>query len=727
MGLKVVLASAGAGKTHYLAEETLNELLSGRRVLAITFTRNAAAELRERILRLAQQQGHIALLRRLILGQAPLDTSTIDALVREVYYHLAPLLGLAAYEDLIVEEEDQIEVRFQLVEEVLPKLQQPEYWRAFRRALEEEVQESSRRLAIERYLEHRIQEVIQEGVCRAYIRAKVIKWLNKAALNQQRPAKEDQPWFKAIPMRPADKVIFSVIQERLQAYRQKSQRLFLSDLVAVVQLISAAYPDLLAGKAGYYEALFVDEAQDTSPEQWRILRPFMDEIRGKGGRVCLIGDPKQSIYAWRGADYKPLMAFYEEAPKDGKHTLSQNYRSHPKIVHFNNYLYGWLPCLLRTFYHNRRKPPDHVKKAVENISAVYAQAEQIAAKDDISSTDAAVEFIPLPKDTSEESRAEHLRGILEELRRKGVPPEETVFLVRKNDDIDRLLNLLPEYPLQVREIALGTCTSLVLTWRYLQGMTPVEEAFLDSLPKAERSRWEEALQALSSALESATPPLKKWEAFYNVWKAVEELFPKHKAFWMEFLGQIYSLLQQHPFYDIQPLLRWWENKGQHISLSLPPAQGVYPVLSIHKAKGLAWDAVIIPFAEWDFMTTRWRDPRWRKVDVAALPHLLRRYFEIFFRRFFSPTHPGEKQMVELPLKISSQDAHSEPLSSLYHAYFVEQVIENLNLHYVATTRPRRYLYILAASPAGNAQKGPNAWAGFWNDPELGQKIIKQHA
>lgn len=733
MALKVVLASAGAGKTHYLAEQALKELLLGRRVLAITFTRNAAAELRERILKLAQEQGHIALLRRLILGQAPLDTSTIDALVREVYYHLAPLLGLAAYEDLIVQEEDQIEVRFQLVEEVLRTLQQPGYWRAFRRALEEEVQESSRRLAIERYLARRIDEVIKEGVWRAHLRAQVIQWLSETAHTPQPLAEKDRPWLEAIAMRPTDKVIFSVIQKSLQAYRQKSQRLFLSDLVNVVQFIATTYGDLLAGKAGYYKALFVDEAQDTSPVQWRILNPFIKEISAQGGLVCLIGDPKQSIYAWREADYEMLLEFSKKGYE--KYTLFGNYRSHPKVVAFNNKLYHCLPCLLETFYSNRRKNPPHVTEAIGVISKVYAESQQIPNNKDISSKEAVVEIIRIDPADPEKSRKEHLCRILQNLENKGVPPQETAFLVRRNDDINRLLGLLSDRSLQVQEIALGTCTSLVLTWRYLQGMTPVEEAFLASIPGEKRSSWVEALQALKSALESSEPPLRKWEAFYSVWKAIEGLFPTHKAFWMEFLGRVYSLLQQHPFYGIQALLRWWESKGQHILLRVPPAKGVYPVMTIHKAKGLAWEAVIIPFAEWSFMTTRWDTPRWRKVKASHLPSSLREELkgleEFFSLSTLSENSTDEQsqevssEIVELPLKVSSEEEGY--LSEIYRDYFVEQVLENLNLHYVATTRPRRYLYILAAPPRGNAQKGANTWAGFWNDPNLGQKIIDQDA
>ncbi|GIV24024.1 MAG: ATP-dependent helicase [Bacteroidia bacterium] len=719
-GLKVVLASAGAGKTQYLAEATLKALSAEKRVLAITFTRNAAAELRERILKLTHQQGRVSLLRRLILEQAPLDTSTIDALVREVYYHLAPLLGLPAYEALIVEEEDQIEVRFHLLGEVLRKLQQPALWRAFRRALEAEVKEANRRLSIERYIARRIEEVLQEGLLRAYIREKILSW----ALDEGTPMAEKTLWLTAMAIRPTDKVLYEVIQESLRAYRQEAQRLFLSDLVAVVQLIAAAYPDLLAGKAGYYDALFVDEAQDTSPEQWRILRPFMDEIRGKGGRVCLIGDPKQSIYAWRGADYKPLMAFHEEAPDDEKHTLSENYRSHPKIVAFNNQLYGLLPYLLRTFYHNRRKISPHVGNAIENIDVVYAKAQQNAANHALSPKDAAVEVIPLPENMREELRGEHLRRILEDLERKGVPPEETAFLVRRNDDIDRLLGLLPEYPLQVQEIALGTCTSLVLTWRYLQGMTAVEKAFLDGMPEEKRKAWEEALQALRAALEGSNPTLQKWEAFYRVWSVVQEIFPTHRLFWMVFLERMYLLLEKHPFYGLDPLLRWWESKGQYISLRIPPAQGVYPVTTIHKAKGLAWEAVIIPFGEWDFMTTRWAQPRWRKVPALLLPETLTEKLNPL-EMFVSSSSSETEQTWELPLKVSSQE--EGPLALVYRDYFVEQVLENTNLHYVATTRPRRYLYILAALPAGNAQKGPNTWAGFWNDPKLGQKIINQDA
>lgn len=76
-----------------------------------------------------------------------------------------------------------------------------------------------------------------------------------------------------------------------------------------------------------FRFISVDEYQDTNPIQADILRL----LGGKHGNVCVIGDPKQAIYGFRGATLENFFAFDTHFPNPAKISLATNYRSHPSI------------------------------------------------------------------------------------------------------------------------------------------------------------------------------------------------------------------------------------------------------------------------------------------------------------------------------------------------------------------------------------------------------------
>jgi exodeoxyribonuclease V beta subunit len=100
--------------------------------------------------------------------------------------------------------------------------------------------------------------------------------------------------------------------------------------------------------AGQYRVAIIDEFQDTDPVQWAIFeRVFLDGARGRldgevgrpdgsGGRLFLVGDPKQAIYAFRGAD---LDTYIEARQHTEQRTLSRNWRSDGRLVEAMNCLY----------------------------------------------------------------------------------------------------------------------------------------------------------------------------------------------------------------------------------------------------------------------------------------------------------------------------------------------------------------------------------------------------
>lgn len=100
-------------------------------------------------------------------------------------------------------------------------------------------------------------------------------------------------------------------------------------LVLPIQLFEE-HPDVLARYRDRYKYLMVDEFQDTSFTQYRVMRLLADR------NVCVVGDDDQSIYSWRGANYENILMYERDFPGLVEIKLEQNYRSTSTILEAAN-------------------------------------------------------------------------------------------------------------------------------------------------------------------------------------------------------------------------------------------------------------------------------------------------------------------------------------------------------------------------------------------------------
>ena len=131
------------------------------------------------------------------------------------------------------------------------------------------------------------------------------------------------------------------IETLLRAYQQrKMARRYLDydDLLLVVA--SRLQQDQQAREilAGHIDHILVDEMQDTNPLQWMLLKPFLEMAT-----LFCVGDDAQSIYSFRGADFRNVHSFGERVPGSHIFILQRNYRSTQKILDLSNWLLSQSP------------------------------------------------------------------------------------------------------------------------------------------------------------------------------------------------------------------------------------------------------------------------------------------------------------------------------------------------------------------------------------------------
>ncbi len=730
--LTLIIASAGSGKTQSIAQKALLALEKGDPVLAITFTRKAAAELRSRILYLATQDTTPEpLIKNLLFEDFLLETGTIDSLIRRIYQHIAPFLFLPIYRELIVEEAALLQAQEQLLKHLWRKLSEKRHYITLQKALREH--DTSQTFSLSRTFRKAIETLLSQGP----IRIRILKGLLHTP-----PSSFASPVVKSIFKNATSaasqflpefltKELYTVLEHILRSYRQDNRTLFLKDLQYVVELTARNIPEFTVLPYRHIRQLLVDEAQDTSLQQWAILEPLMEELQSQGRPIYIVGDPKQNIYNWREAD---LSYFLDLRQKAYQELLSHNYRSQRRIISFNNRFYDRV-----SRYFGFLSSKESLKKCYHEIVTsqylieVYRQHRQRKGRrvrpfrSDLSLRKRwlypTVRVCGYP---SEEALAKLLRHRLKILRWANIPPGETAFLVRKNDEINLLRRLLPEYDLQITSSPLEKVPSLYATMELLTLHSRNPLALRTSPPPASRQFLEH--HGLYAELENIflnhppeCTPIYWWKAFYAFMEHIRSHLPSEVLFWQVFLDNLWSFLEGLAAPGLEEILSWWEGKASRLTVEVPLGPDTYPVLTIHKAKGLAWEVVIVPFANWNLLhykakkewSTVKKIERFMKLssqDTHELIEHLNSLLEISatFRISYNP---------ELPLLVRSTD---KPLQPLYAESWKAAALEALNLHYVATTRPRRALFIYYRT---NKNKASDSFPAEWN--ELHQRFQKQ--
>jgi DNA helicase-2/ATP-dependent DNA helicase PcrA len=125
------------------------------------------------------------------------------------------------------------------------------------------------------------------------------------------------------------------VYERYQAALQTNNAMDFDDLLARTTLLLRDNLELRVKYQRKWQYLLVDEFQDTNTVQYELLRLLVNEPEGKRN-LFVVGDEDQSIYRFRGADYRNVLRFRDDYPEAAVVLLEQNYRSTQNILDVAN-------------------------------------------------------------------------------------------------------------------------------------------------------------------------------------------------------------------------------------------------------------------------------------------------------------------------------------------------------------------------------------------------------
>ena len=409
-----------------------------------------------------------------------------------------------------------------------------------------------------------------------------------------------------------------------------------------------------------YEHFLLDEFQDTAGVQWNNFSPLLHESESKGGESLIVGDVKQSIYRWRGSDWKLLNDIVPgEFEGHKEEVLDTNYRSLANVVNFNNLFFKSAAAILDKMNGFEKDGP---------MSAIYSDVCQKIGKESSAKGNVSLTFCP---------KEDELKNVLEAVREaqsNGASLSEIAVLVRSNaigEDVSMYLinNDIPvitDDSLRVKSSI--TVRRLVSLMSYADNPQDTVNGYLaESLGVAlphDCGSLVDMVEALFRELK-----LKDVDGF---WRG-EVL---HIQSFMDYVQEYVSLNGN----SLRGFLKYWD--GENPSISSPSSGESVRVMTVHKSKGLDFPYVIIPFAE--------NINLYKAGSYWCVPELED-----------TPLHGVADGIYDVTLSKASEDTL---FAEDYRKENFLQQVDNINTIYVAMTRAALGMHIIAKTPSAKCIK-----------------------
>lgn len=155
----------------------------------------------------------------------------------------------------------------------------------------------------------------------------------KSVISNNKNALVDSDEFEKFVSNDYDEMILD-IYKRYEERLKRNNSVDFDDLLMLPIVLFRKYPSILKEYQEQYKYILIDEYQDTNEAQYLLAKM----ISAKHKNICVVGDDSQSIYSWRGSNYKNILNFEKDYPNCKTVYLEQNYRSTKTIIEASNEL-----------------------------------------------------------------------------------------------------------------------------------------------------------------------------------------------------------------------------------------------------------------------------------------------------------------------------------------------------------------------------------------------------
>ncbi|KQB43441.1 ATP-dependent helicase [Flavobacterium daejeonense] len=496
--------------------------------------------------------------------------------------------------------------------------------------------------------------------------------------------------------------LLNTVSNELAKIQEEQNVLSISEFNAIIQreIQNQPAPFIYERLGERYRHFFIDEFQDTSEMQWKNLIPLIDNALsgqddyGNKGTLMIVGDPKQSIYRWRGGKAEQFIELSKDEnpfnnPDKKIEHLDKNYRSYSQIIEFNNEFFRLIASEFEQ---------EDYKDLYENHSHQHTNAKKGGYVN--------ISFIPKTEETENEEEVLGKTDLyllatlntIQKVLREGFEYKDVVILTRKRDQGIAIANYLTEegIPLLSSETLMiqnATEVRFVIHFlKYLKNNANLESkayflyyiavnlqeqlALHDFIAQGmQRTNEEDFEQWLSNFDISLSFQNIRKKSLYEaveliVLKFISNEEQSQSAYVQYFLDIVLERDVRNQA-GIADFLDFWDKNGSKYSIPSPEGNNAVRIMTIHKSKGLEFPVVIMPFAEEDY-GRKPKDKLWLDADEMDL---------------------------EMPKVLIDNSAavegFGENAKKVYGQKKQEELLDNINVLYVALTRAEEQLYVIS--------------------------------
>lgn len=484
------------------------------------------------------------------------------------------------------------------------------------------------------------------------------------------------------------------IDKKVRTMNQEANRFLLSDTQTLLHsLIQDSDSPFIFEKIGtQLNHVMIDEFQDTSTIQWKNFKVLLEETmsREDAGNL-IVGDVKQSIYRWRSGDWRLLNNIESEFINPKKQldieTLDTNYRSDRNVIDFNN---AFFVEAAKQEYENLKEA---MPEEAQQLLNAYADVEQKVPASKSAQGYVEIRLLKTQEDedTADEStgkgKGERMMQLcletVDKLVARGVPTNKIAILVRNNQTIQDIAEYFmnhSDYEMVSDEAfrldASQAVQTLVTALHYL--MHPNDDIARATLLKYALTYLdsEELVTQLTSNRQEylEIPLLDLTERLFTEFRLGEvEDMKAQSAYVCAFYDKLNAFLADNSS-DIEAFLQEWDANLHGKSIHCDGTDGIR-LLTIHKSKGLEYDHVIMPYCDWQLekSNTIWCTPQEEPYNELPL----------------------------VPVDFSAGQMKQSIYEPDYHHEHLQNMVDNLNLLYVAFTRAGHNLYVFGKRATQN--------------------------